>query len=102
MSNHLPIPSSTNPALNPFSPSPFPSKKKTTLADDDVLHYSSGNAFALFLKSQRKWENPPMQDEHRVLFKDFCAEHKYDSKRSVLGSPIQLHFLLNPYFQLNL
>ncbi|EFE41181.1 DNA (apurinic or apyrimidinic site) lyase, endon uclease [Trichophyton verrucosum HKI 0517] len=32
-------------------------------------HTSRGNAFALFLKSQRKWDNPPLQDEHRDLFK---------------------------------
>jgi len=36
-----------------------------------------GNAFALFLKSQRKWENPPLQDEHLSGFMSACKEHKY-------------------------
>ncbi|KAL8999213.1 MAG: hypothetical protein Q9169_001878 [Polycauliona sp. 2 TL-2023] len=43
-----------------------------------------GNAFALFLKSQRKWENPPLQDEHRDGFKTNCVEHKYDATRHIL------------------
>ena len=38
-----------------------------------------GNAFALFLKSQRKWENPPLQDEHLKGFMSSCKEHKYDN-----------------------
>ena len=40
-----------------------------------------GNAFALFLKSQRKWDNPPLQDEHREGFKSNCVLHKYDAAR---------------------
>ena len=43
-----------------------------------------GNAFAMFLKSQRKWENPPLQDEHRDNFKSSCSEHKYDASQHVL------------------
>ncbi|KAL9600741.1 MAG: hypothetical protein Q9219_002982 [cf. Caloplaca sp. 3 TL-2023] len=43
-----------------------------------------GNAFALFLKSQRKWDNPPLQDEHRDGFKANCIEHKMDATRHVL------------------
>ncbi|KAL8757742.1 MAG: hypothetical protein Q9199_001995 [Rusavskia elegans] len=43
-----------------------------------------GNAFALFLKSQRKWENPPLQDEHRDGFKSNCVEHKYDATKHIL------------------
>ena len=43
-----------------------------------------GNAFAMFLKSQRKWENPPLQDEHRDLFISNCSNHTYDSSRHVL------------------
>ncbi|GAA5231908.1 hypothetical protein GCM10025794_30100 [Massilia kyonggiensis] len=42
---------------------------------------SSGNAFALFLKSQRKWENPPLQDDHRDQFRQLCLEHKYDGAK---------------------
>ncbi|KAI9785084.1 MAG: hypothetical protein M1835_003408 [Candelina submexicana] len=43
-----------------------------------------GNAFALFLKSQRKWENPPLQDEHTANFKSHCDEHKIDAASHVL------------------
>ncbi|KAL8709484.1 MAG: hypothetical protein Q9225_007447, partial [Loekoesia sp. 1 TL-2023] len=43
-----------------------------------------GNAFALFLKSQRKWENPPLQDEHRDGFKANCIQHGYDAARHIV------------------
>lgn len=43
-----------------------------------------GNAFAAFLKSQRKWENPPLQTEHREQFKAYCIEHGYDAASHVL------------------
>ncbi|KAL4929362.1 DNA-(apurinic or apyrimidinic site) lyase APN1 [Aspergillus undulatus] len=43
-----------------------------------------GNAFALFLKSQRKWDNPPLQDEHRDNFRQLCKEHDYDAAKFVL------------------
>ncbi|KJZ79072.1 hypothetical protein HIM_01223 [Hirsutella minnesotensis 3608] len=35
------------------------------------------NAFALFLKSQRKWESPPMTTLARDLFASGCKEHGY-------------------------
>lgn len=38
-----------------------------------------GNAFALFLKSQRKWVNPALQSEQCTQFLSSCKEHKYDS-----------------------
>jgi AP endonuclease-1 len=43
-----------------------------------------GNAFALFLKSQRKWENPPLKDENRDAFLKACVEEKYDAGSHVL------------------
>ncbi|GFF87061.1 DNA-(apurinic or apyrimidinic site) lyase 1 [Aspergillus lentulus] len=43
-----------------------------------------GNSFALFLKSQRKWENPPLQDDHRDQFRQMCLEHKYDGAKHIL------------------
>ncbi|KAJ5815387.1 Endodeoxyribonuclease IV [Penicillium riverlandense] len=43
-----------------------------------------GNAFALFLKSQRKWENPALQDDHRDQFRQLCVEHKYDATKYIL------------------
>ncbi|RAL59656.1 hypothetical protein DID88_000289 [Monilinia fructigena] len=43
-----------------------------------------GNAFALFLKSQRKWVSPPMAAEARDQFKTFCKEQNYDASKYVL------------------
>ncbi|KAI4180720.1 MAG: hypothetical protein LQ346_006939 [Caloplaca aetnensis] len=48
------------------------------------LTLTSGNAFALFLKSQRKWENPPLQDEHRDGFKANCIQHQYDATKHIV------------------
>lgn len=42
------------------------------------------NAFALFLKSQRKWENPALQDEHRDEFHNRLKSHDYDAGKHVL------------------
>ncbi|CEN62001.1 hypothetical protein ASPCAL08644 [Aspergillus calidoustus] len=43
-----------------------------------------GNAFALFLKSQRKWDNPPLQDEPRDNFLRLCKEQDYNAAKYVL------------------
>ncbi|MCJ1446558.1 MAG: hypothetical protein MMC23_007063 [Stictis urceolatum] len=43
-----------------------------------------GNSFALFLKSQRKWDNPALQVEHKKLFYSHCMEHKYAAGDHVL------------------
>ncbi|KAJ5101610.1 Endodeoxyribonuclease IV [Penicillium alfredii] len=43
-----------------------------------------GNALALFLKSQRKWDNPALLDDHRDQFRQLCAEHKYDAAKHIL------------------
>ncbi|KAE8373094.1 xylose isomerase-like protein [Aspergillus bertholletiae] len=43
-----------------------------------------GNAFALFLKSQRKWDNPPLQDDHRDTFRRLCVENDYDAAKQIL------------------
>ncbi|RAL01394.1 DNA-(apurinic or apyrimidinic site) lyase APN1 [Aspergillus ibericus CBS 121593] len=53
----------------------------------NAVHNSThigGNAFALFLKSQRKWDNPPLQDDHRDQFRSLCTEHKYDAAQHIL------------------
>jgi AP endonuclease 1 len=42
------------------------------------------NAFALFLKSQRKWSNPPLAAEARDKFHVLCKEHNYDAANHVL------------------
>jgi endonuclease IV len=44
-----------------------------------------GNAFALFLKSQRKWDNPPLQNEHKEQFLKFCLDHDYDAAKLVFS-----------------
>ncbi|EXJ93059.1 AP endonuclease 1 [Capronia epimyces CBS 606.96] len=43
-----------------------------------------GNAFACFLKSQRKWENPPLKDENRDAFLKGLIEHNYDGKAHIV------------------
>ncbi|KAM5436402.1 DNA-(apurinic or apyrimidinic site) lyase [Microsporum ferrugineum] len=43
-----------------------------------------GNAFALFLKSQRKWDNPPLQEEHRDRFRRACIDNNYDAAKHIL------------------
>lgn len=40
-----------------------------------------GNAFALFLKSQRKWDNPALPDDQRDQFRKLCAEKGYDATK---------------------
>ncbi|KAK9474742.1 xylose isomerase-like protein [Dipodascopsis tothii] len=43
-----------------------------------------GNAFALFVKSQRRWVAPPLKTEEITKFKDMAAEHKYDLHKHCL------------------
>lgn len=40
-----------------------------------LLTGGSANAFAMFLKSQRKWENPALDPKNAQLFVDGCKEH---------------------------
>lgn len=42
------------------------------------------NAFALFLKSQRKWANPPLQDDHCDTFQKRCENLKYDQAQHIV------------------
>jgi len=42
------------------------------------------NAFALFLKSQRKWTNPPMTPESLSGFKTLSKEHGFDPHKHCL------------------
>ncbi|KAK5131522.1 hypothetical protein LTR08_000849 [Meristemomyces frigidus] len=42
------------------------------------------NAFALFLKSQRKWNNPPLLPAHCTTFREQCATHGYDQSKYVV------------------
>ncbi|OJD29053.1 ap endonuclease 1 [Diplodia corticola] len=43
-----------------------------------------GNAFALFLKSQRKWANPPITSEAITMFKQQCNHHKFESNKHIV------------------
>ncbi|KAK7512964.1 xylose isomerase-like protein [Phyllosticta citriasiana] len=43
-----------------------------------------GNAFALFLKNQRRWTNAPLKEETAIMFKAACKEHKYESEKDVV------------------
>jgi AP endonuclease-1 len=56
-----------------------------------------GNALALFLKSQRKWANPALQDDHCAQFLSSCKEHKYDLFGGHKTPPIVPHgsYLVN-------
>jgi AP endonuclease 1 len=49
-----------------------------------VLTTLSANAFALFLRSQRKWANPPLQDDHCASFISSCSNHEYDAAAHVV------------------
>ena len=42
------------------------------------------NSLALFLKSQRKWDNPPLQAPHRTAFIEGCKSHSYEAAKHVL------------------
>ncbi|OHE96966.1 apurinic endonuclease [Colletotrichum orchidophilum] len=42
------------------------------------------NAFALFLKSQRKWESPPLAADAKGQFVSLAKEHNYDAGAHVL------------------
>lgn len=39
------------------------------------------NAFALFLKSQRKWVNPPLLESQCTSFHENCKTHSYDQAK---------------------
>ncbi|OCT46376.1 DNA-(apurinic or apyrimidinic site) lyase 1 [Cladophialophora carrionii] len=43
-----------------------------------------GNAFACFLKSQRKWDNPALKDENKDAFRKALLEHKYDGMQHIV------------------
>ncbi|KAG6089870.1 hypothetical protein E4U15_001130 [Claviceps sp. LM218 group G6] len=42
------------------------------------------NSFALFLKSQRKWTNPPISDEAQLQFISNCKTHGYSASEHAL------------------
>ncbi|KPI46022.1 DNA-(apurinic or apyrimidinic site) lyase 1 [Cyphellophora attinorum] len=43
-----------------------------------------GNSFACFLKSQRKWDNPSLQDTNKEAFRTGLITHKYDGSAHIV------------------
>ncbi|KAL7275823.1 DNA-(apurinic or apyrimidinic site) lyase [Rhizina undulata] len=43
-----------------------------------------GNAFALFLKNQRRWVSKDYTEADIIAFQDLCKKHNYDAKKHVL------------------
>jgi AP endonuclease-1 len=39
-----------------------------------------GNAFAVFLKNQRKWDSPAFKEEDITQFRELCIQEKYSPK----------------------
>jgi AP endonuclease-1 len=52
-------------------------------AVQNAVHIGA-NAFALFLKSQRKWANPPLEDTASLSFHSQCDKHSFDQNRHVV------------------
>ncbi|KZS91029.1 AP endonuclease [Sistotremastrum niveocremeum HHB9708] len=53
--------------------------------ENAILNASTvrANAFALFLKSQRKWTSPPLKEASIALFKDRMKEFGYESRHVI-------------------
>ncbi|PRP89760.1 hypothetical protein PROFUN_00102 [Planoprotostelium fungivorum] len=49
----------------------------------NALHIGA-NSFALFLKSQRRWKNPPLSSSSRDAFRKLSTENQYDSHKHCL------------------
>jgi AP endonuclease-1 len=56
----------------------------------------SANAFALFMKNQRKWDNPELDPEFAKLFIAGCKEHGIDVAKSCLPHGSYLVNLAHP------
>ncbi|KAK6459659.1 xylose isomerase-like protein [Scheffersomyces xylosifermentans] len=54
------------------------------------------NSFALFLKSPRKWDNPPIKDEEAEKFIQLCEEHGYNPRTDILPHGSYFINLANP------
>jgi AP endonuclease-1 len=52
-------------------------------AVQNAVHVGA-NAFALFLKSQRKWANPPLDESHSINFHAHCDKHNFDQNKHVV------------------
>lgn len=43
-----------------------------------------GNALAMFLQSQRKWENPELKSENKNAFIKACSHHNYQANQHIV------------------
>lgn len=54
------------------------------------------NAFALFLKNQRRWVSPPLKPADIAAFHEFCKAHNYNPRTDILPHGSYLINLGNP------
>lgn len=59
-------------------------------------HHIGANAFACFLKSQRKWDNRPLSPNNRDAFKSKLLTHSYDPTRHIVPHGSYLVNLASP------
>ncbi|EMD95034.1 hypothetical protein COCHEDRAFT_1191784 [Bipolaris maydis C5] len=57
---------------------------------------ASGNAFAMFMKNQRKWETVDMDPEHAQFFVQWCKDHSIDAAECCLPHGSYLVNLAHP------
>lgn len=56
----------------------------------------TGNAFAIFLKNQKRWTSKPYEQSNIDEFHANCKQHKFDSRESILPHGSYLINLANP------
>lgn len=61
----------------------------------NVIHIG-GNAFAMFMKNQRKWDNVGMDPEHAEFFVQWCKDHSIDAAECCLPHGSYLVNLAHP------
>lgn len=61
----------------------------------NVVHIG-GNAFAMFMKNQRKWETVDMDPEHAQFFVQWCKDHSIDAAECCLPHGSYLVNLAHP------
>lgn len=54
------------------------------------------NSFAMFLKSPRKWESPPISEAEATKFKDLCEKYGYNPRTDILPHGSYFINLANP------
>lgn len=54
------------------------------------------NSFALFLKSPRRWESPPIKDDEAAKFAQLCEKYGYNPRTDILPHGLYFINLANP------